>query len=81
MLSISDLKNVDDESRGKLLGKLLPYLGYDGGPQFLRDLWKRSKCTWEDFVVDGDVKRFIESNVSIRVVVVVVDAIFNEFCS
>lgn len=66
MLSISDLKGIAEEgARAKLLGVLLTYLGYEYGPQFVRDLWKRSKCKWDDFAVNS-VEQFLDSNVSIR---------------
>lgn len=47
-----------------MLGCLLPFLAYEYGPQYVRDLWKRSDCKWEQFVVDGSVNEFVEQNVS-----------------
>lgn len=64
VITLDDLKKTHDESRAKLLGILLNYLGYEYGPQYVRDLWKRSKCKWDQFIVDGNVDQFIESNVS-----------------
>lgn len=71
MLSISDLKGIEKESRSKLLGILLTYLGYEYGPQFVRDLWKRSKCKWSDFIVDGSVEQFLDTNVSIKAIQII----------
>ncbi|XP_055299644.1 eukaryotic translation initiation factor 4 gamma 3-like [Sitodiplosis mosellana] len=60
LITLDDLKNTDKKSRAKLLGCLLPYLAYEYGPQYVRDLWKQSDCKWEQFVVDGSVDKFVE---------------------
>lgn len=62
IITLNDLKNTAEDSRAKILGILLPFMAYEYGPQFVRDLWKRSECKWEQFVVDVD--EFVERNVS-----------------
>lgn len=52
-----------EESRAKILASLLPFMAYEYGPQFVRDLWKRSDCKWEQFANDGSIDRFVEQNV------------------
>lgn len=64
LITLNDLKNTAEESRGTILKCLLPFLAYEYGPQFVRDLWKRSNCKWEQFVVNGNVNEFVEENVS-----------------
>lgn len=65
IITLNDLKNMAEDSRAKILGSLLPFLAYEYGPQYVRVLWKRSGCKWEDFVVDGSIDKFVEQNVSI----------------
>lgn len=62
-ITLNDLKNMAEESRAKLLGILLPFLAYEYGPQFVRDLWKRSDCKWEQF--DSNVEQYLERYVRI----------------
>jgi len=62
IITLNDLKNTAEESRAKLLGILLPFMAYEYGPQYVRDLWKRSDCKWEQFVVNGNVDEFVERN-------------------
>lgn len=64
IITLKDLKNTAEDSRATILGILLPFMAYEYGPQFVRDLWKRSECKWEQFVVDGNVDKFVEENVS-----------------
>lgn len=63
IVTLNDLKNMAEESRGKILGELLPFMAYEYGPQYVRKLWKQSGCKWEQFV-DGDVNQFLDRNVS-----------------
>lgn len=65
-MTLNDLKNTAEESRAKLLGILLTFLAYEYGPQYVRDLWKRSKCKWEQFVVNDNVEAFLERYVSLK---------------
>lgn len=62
VVTLNDLKNMDEESRGKILGALLPFMAYEYGPHFVRNLWKQSGCKWEQF--DTNVDQFLERNVS-----------------
>ncbi|XP_031622161.1 eukaryotic translation initiation factor 4G isoform X2 [Contarinia nasturtii] len=63
IITLNDLKNTAEESRAKILASLLPFMAYEYGPQYLRDLWKRSDCKWEQFVADGsDIANFVEQN-------------------
>lgn len=62
IITLNELKNMAEESRAKLLGILLPFMAYEYGPQYVRDLWKRSDCKWEQF--DSDVEQFLEQYVS-----------------
>lgn len=57
-----------DPAKGKLLGALLPHLAYEYGPQYVRDLWKQSKCKWDQFVEADKVNSFIERHVSIQLI-------------
>lgn len=61
IITLNELKNMAEESRAKLLGKLLPFMAYEYGPKYVRDLWKRSDCKWEQF--DSDVEQFLEQYV------------------
>lgn len=62
IITLNELKNMAEESRAKLLGILLPFMAYEYGPQYVRDLWKRSDCKWEQF--DSDVEQFLKQYVS-----------------
>lgn len=62
IITLNELKSMAEESRAKLLGLLLPFMAYEYGPQYVRDLWKRSDCKWEQF--DSDVEQFLEQYVS-----------------
>lgn len=64
-MTINDLKDTAEESRSKVLGSLLTYLAYGYGPQYVRNLWNRSKCKFSDFVPDDDVENFVEKYVCI----------------
>lgn len=64
-MTIHDLKDTAEESRSKVLGSLLTYLAYEYGPQYVRDLWKRSKCKFSDFVLNDEVEKFVEKYVSV----------------
>lgn len=65
IMTINDLKDTAEESRSKVLGSLLTYLGYAYGPQYVRNLWKRSKCKFSDFVPNDEVEKFVEKYVSV----------------
>lgn len=64
IITLNDLRNMAEEPRARILGILLPFMAYEYGPQYVRDLWKRSECKWEQFVVSGNVDEFVEQNVS-----------------
>lgn len=66
VVTLNDLKNMDEESRGKILGVVLPFMAYEYGPHFVRNLWKQSGCKWEQF--DTNVDQFLERNVSQKIV-------------
>lgn len=68
VISLSELPTIATEliranGGGKLIGALLVHLAYEYGPFYARDLWKRSKLQWQQFVKD-DVKEFIQRYVS-----------------
>lgn len=68
MISLNELQNIATElikanGGGKLIGPLIVHLAYEYGPFYARDLWKRSKLQWQQFVND-DVKEFIQRCVS-----------------
>lgn len=68
MISLSELKDVatgliNVNGGGKLIGALLVHIAYEYGPFYARDLWKRSKLQWQQFVKD-DEKEFIQRYVS-----------------
>lgn len=65
IITLNELKNTAEDSRAKILGILLPFMAYAYGPQYVRDLWKKSNCKWEQFVGSGNVDQFIEQNVSV----------------
>lgn len=64
-MTINDLKDTAEDSRSKVLGSLLTYLAYAYGPQYVRNLWKRSKCKFSDFVPNDEVEKFVEKYVSV----------------
>lgn len=64
MISLSELQEIATElikanGGGKLIGALLVHLAYEYGPCYPRDIWKRSKLQWQQFVRD-DVQEFIK---------------------
>ncbi|XP_036223124.2 eukaryotic translation initiation factor 4 gamma 3 isoform X2 [Bactrocera oleae] len=69
-ISISDLWNKqlkeissDDSRFGKKFSKTyLDYCLSQIGPSFTRSMWKKSNCKWTDFMPDGDVHSFIQTN-------------------
>lgn len=70
MISLTELQDIAAElikanGGGKLIGALLVHLAYEYGPYYARDLWKRSKLQWQQFVKD-DVKEFIQRYVSLN---------------
>lgn len=62
-LKVAASRLIESKLGKKLLRNLLKYLAYEYDPQFVRDLWKESKCEWKDFLNDEDPKEFIRENV------------------
>lgn len=70
VLTLSELKTcaadvIKQEAGGDLLGSMLSHLAYEFGPQYVRDLWSKSECQWQQFVSD-DFEDFIAKYVSWR---------------
>lgn len=68
VINLSELKESGNELfesnvGGKLIRDLLKHLAYEFGPEFVRDLWKNSKCSFSHFV-KTDIKAFVQENVS-----------------
>lgn len=65
VITLNDLKSMAEDSRGKILGVLLPFMAHEYGPYFVRNLWQQSGCKWEQF--DTNVDQFLERNVSLAI--------------